>query len=44
MGMDTYNRRLRAIVKVVSACVSEEMLSASECIGDRCAVPWIGEH
>ena len=35
--MATYKRRLRAIVKVVPTWVSEEILSASEHIGDQWA-------
>ena len=38
-----YKRRLRAIVKVAPAWVSEEILSASEKIGDKRAVLWISE-
>jgi hypothetical protein len=39
-----YKRRLRAIVKVVPAWVSEEILSASEHIGDDRAVLWISKN
>jgi hypothetical protein len=39
-----YKRRLQAIVKVVPTWVSEEILSASERIGDRRAVPWLSEN
>ena len=36
--MAAYKRRLRAIVKVAPAWVGEEILSASEHIGDKRAV------
>jgi len=36
--MAAYKRRLRGIVKLAPAWVSEETLSASECIGDDRAV------
>ena len=39
-----YKRRLRAIVRVVPAWVSEEILSASEHIGDDRAVLWISKN
>jgi len=39
-----YKRRLRAIVKVAPAWVSEEILSASEWIGDKRAVLWMSEN
>jgi hypothetical protein len=41
--MAAYKRRLRAIVRVAPAWVSEEILSASEKIGDKRAVLWISE-
>ena len=37
-------RRLRAVVGVAPAWVSEEILSASERIGDQRAVLWMGEN
>jgi len=39
-----YKRRLRQIVGVAPAWVSEEMLSASERIGDRQMVLWMSEN
>jgi hypothetical protein len=39
-----YKRRLRGIVEIASAWVSEEILSASEHIGDDRAVLWISEN
>ena len=42
--MAAYKRRLRAIVKVVPTWVSEEILSASEHIGDDRAVLWISKN
>jgi hypothetical protein len=42
--MAAYKRRLRAIVKVVPTWVSEEILSASEHIGDDRAVLWMSEN
>jgi len=42
--MAAYKRRLRAIVKVAPAWVSEEILSASEHIGDKRAVLWMSEN
>lgn len=42
--MAAYKRRLRAIVKVVPAWVSEEILSISERIGDKRAIRWMGEN
>jgi len=39
-----YKRRLRAIVKVAPAWVSEEILSASERIGDKRAVLWTSKN
>jgi hypothetical protein len=41
--MVAYKRRLRAIVKVVPTWVSEEILGASEHIGDDRAVLWTSE-
>jgi hypothetical protein len=42
--MAAYKRRLRAIVKVAPAWVSDEILSASERIGDQRAVLWMSEN
>jgi hypothetical protein len=42
--MAAYKRRLRAIVKVAPAWVSEEIPRASERIGDRRAVLWMSEN
>jgi len=42
--MAAYKRRLRAIVKVALAWVSEEILSASERIGNQRAVLWMSEN
>jgi hypothetical protein len=42
--MAASKRRLRAIVKVVPIWVSEEILSASEHIGDDRAVLWMSEN
>ena len=42
--MAAYKRRRRAIVKVAPTWVSQEMLSASERIGDERAVLWFGEN
>ena len=39
-----YKRRLRRIVKVAPGWVSEEILSASEHIGDDRAVLWMSEN
>jgi hypothetical protein len=39
--MVAYKRRLRAIVKVVPAWVSKEILSVSGRIGDNRAVLWM---
>ena len=39
-----YKRRIRPIVETVPAWVSEEMLSASERIGDRRAVLWMSKN
>ena len=41
--MAAYKRRLRAIVKVAPTWVSEEILSASERIGDKRAALWMSE-
>jgi hypothetical protein len=40
----TYKRRLRAIVKTVPIWVTEEILSASERIGDDREAVWFGEN
>jgi len=42
--MAAYKRRLWVIVKVAPAWVSEEILSASERIGDRQAALWMSEN
>jgi hypothetical protein len=42
--MAAYKRRLREIVKVVPTWVSEEILSASEHIGDDRAVLWMSKN
>jgi len=42
--MAAYKRRLRAIVKAAPAWASQEILSASERIGDERAVLWFGEN
>jgi hypothetical protein len=42
--MAAYKRRLRAIVKVVPTWVSEEILSASERIGDDSTVLWTSKN
>jgi hypothetical protein len=42
--MAAYKRRLRAIVKVAPAWVSEDILSASEHIGNERAVLWMSEN
>jgi len=42
--LTAYKRRLRAIVEVVPAWVSEEILSASELIGDQQAVLWMSRN
>ena len=39
-----YKRRLRAIVEAAPAWVSEEILSASERIGDKRAVLWRSDN
>lgn len=39
-----YNQRLRAIVAVLPDWVVEEMLSASQHIGDDRAVLWMSEN
>ena len=39
-----YKRRLRAIVAVAPSWVTEEILSASERIGDDRAVLWFGRN
>ncbi len=39
-----YKRRLRAIVEAAPAWVSEEILSASERIGDDRAALWMSEN
>jgi hypothetical protein len=39
-----YKRRLRAIVKVAPAWVTEEILSASKHIGDDRAALWISKN
>jgi hypothetical protein len=39
--MAAYKRRLRGIVKLAPAWVSEEILRLSECIGDRRAMVWM---
>jgi hypothetical protein len=39
-----YKRRLRAIVEAVPAWMTEEILSASEHIGDDRAVLWISKN
>jgi len=41
--MAAYKRRLRAIVKVAPARVSEEILSASEHIGDKRMALWMSD-
>jgi hypothetical protein len=40
----TYKCHLRAIVEAAPAWVSEEILSASERIGDDRAVKWMSEN
>jgi hypothetical protein len=42
--MAAYKRRLRGIVKLAPAWVSEGILSASEHIGDDRAVLWTSEN
>jgi len=42
--MAAYKRRLRAIVETAAAWVSEEILSASEHIGDDPAVLWLSKN
>jgi len=42
--MAAYKRRRRAIVKVAPTWASQEILSASERIGDERAVLWLGEN
>ena len=42
--MAAYKRRLRAIVRVVPTWVSEEILSASEHIGDDRAAVWMSDN
>jgi len=42
--LKAYRRRLRAMVATVPAWVSEEILSASERIGDDRAVLWLSEN
>jgi len=42
--MAAYKHRLRAIVKDAPTWVSEKILSASEHIGDKRAVLWMGEN
>jgi len=44
LPMAAYKRRLRAIVKVAPAWVSEEILSASEAIGDKRPALWLSEN
>ncbi len=39
-----YKRRLRALVKVLPEWVTEEILSASQHIGDDRAAVWFGEN
>jgi len=39
-----YKRRLRGIVKVALTWVTEEILSASERIGDKRAALWMSEN
>ena len=39
-----YKRRLRAIIEVVPDWVAEEILSASEHIGDDRAVLWMSKN
>ena len=39
-----YKPHLRAIVEAALSRVSEEVLSAGECIGDQRAVLWIGKN
>jgi hypothetical protein len=39
-----YKRRLRQIVEAAPTWVGEEILSASEHIGDRRAVLWLSEN
>ena len=41
LPMAAYKRRLRGIVEIAPAWVSEEILSASEHIGDRWAMVWM---
>ena len=40
----TYKRRLRALVAVAPSWVTEEILSASQHIGDDRAAVWFGEN
>ena len=42
--MAAYKRRLRAIVEAVPEWVAEEILSASERIGDRRAALWLSRN
>jgi len=42
--LPAYKRRLRAIVKVAPAWVSEEILRASEIIGDKRPALWLSEN
>ncbi len=39
-----YKRRLRALVKVLPEWVTEEILSASQHIGEDRAAVWFGEN
>jgi len=42
--MAAYKRRLRGIVKLTPTWVSEEILSASERIGDDRPAPWLTDN
>jgi hypothetical protein len=42
--MAAYKRRLRGIIELAPAGVSEEILSASEYIGDDRAVLWMSKN
>jgi hypothetical protein len=42
--MTAYKHRLWAIVRVIPTWVTEEILSASEIIGDKRAVLWMSEN
>jgi hypothetical protein len=42
--MAAYKRRLRGIVTAVPSWMTEEIVSASERIGDRRAVLWLSEN